>query len=463
MRMRKNVDQTLVAVLLWLPVQGRALAASEIDAQPAAAQSAAAVVALPSPAVSGPTETHEPSGELRLADALALALERSPELASYGWRLRASESREIQAGLRPNPELGFRTEDIGVSGVTRGIDQAEMTIELGQLIELGGKRSARIDRAERGRELAAWDYEVARIDVLARVAQAFIGVLVAQEQLGLADEGARLAREVVDAVSVRVRAGSTSTVELTKSQVAVAFAKVDQEEARRALEAARRQLAATWASTMPAFSKAVGALDRMTALPPLRDLEAQIDDSPDVARWTTELLERRAAIELERSLAVPDVTATGGYRRLFDPDESTFVVGLSVPLPILNRNQGAILEAESQLAQAREDQRSARVRVTTALADTYQALVSSRTQIATLDSDVLPGAREAFATLNAGYREGRFSYLDVLDAQRTLIGARAQRVRALGDNHRAVVAIERLLGEPLSATTTSPRDAIGEP
>ena len=141
--------------------------------------------------------------------------------------------------------------------------------------------------------------------------------------------------------------------------------------------------------------------------------------------------------------------------RLFDPDENTFVVGFSVPLPVLNRNQGAILEAEHRVEQARSEQASTRVRAVTALDDAYQALATARTQIATLDADVLPGAKKAFAALNDGYREGRFTYLEVLDAQRTLIAARAQRVRALGDFRRAVVTLERLLGEPLSASASA--------
>ena len=397
----------------------------------------------------------EPDGELGMRRALSLALARSPELASFGWRLRAAEAREVQAGLLPNPELGVRTEDIGVSGQTRGIDQAEMTVELGQLIELGGKRAARLEVAERGRDLASWDYEIERIELASRVAQAFVGVLVAQEQVALVDESVRLANEVVAAVALRVRAGGTSTVEQTRAEVALATVRVELDESRRALDVARRELAATWGSTSPRFARAVGRLELVDDVPSLPELEARIDASPSVARWTSELLERRALLDLERSRAVPDVTARGGYRRLFDPDENTFVVGFSVPLPVLNRNQGAIAEAEHRAEQARADQEATRVRVTAALDGAYQAVVTARSQVATLEREVLPGAREVFDTLNAGYREGRFSYLEVLDAQRTLIAARAQRVRALGDYQRAVVTLERLLGEPVASGAAS--------
>ncbi|MEW6270647.1 MAG: TolC family protein [Thermodesulfobacteriota bacterium] len=451
---RKTCPLFVLALTLLLPPPAESAEDLGGDRLPAAAPYSTPPGEPPVERPEGPSSP-EPTGDLQLRDALALALERSPDLQSFSWRLRAAEAREIQAALLPNPQLGVRTEDIGVSGETRGIDQAELTIELGQLIELGGKRAARVELASRGRDIAAWDYEIERIDVLARVARAFVGVLVAQEQASLAEESVRLAREVVDAVALRVRAGSTSTVEQTKAEVAVASATVELEETRRALDVARRELASTWGSTTPAFTRAAGRLDRLTPVPALPVLEARIADSPSVARWTSELLERRAALDLERSRAVPDVTASGGYRRLFDPDENTFVVGLSIPLPVLNRNQGAIEEAEHRLQQARAEQESTRVRVTAALDDAYQALATARAQIATLDRDVLPGAREAFATLNAGYLEGRFSYLEVLDAQRTLIAARARRALALGDYQRAVVALERLLGEPLAGDVPS--------
>jgi len=393
--------------------------------------------------------TPEPTAEIGLREALALTLARSPELASYSFGVRAAEARVLQAGLRPNPALDLQVEDIGVSGVTRGIDQAELTVALSQLLELGGKRTARVDRATLDQELAGWDYEVARMDALTRTAQLFVALLVAQDQRTLADESVRLARAVVGAARTRVDAGGTSPVELTKAEVALASAGVEREEAHRVVESARKQLAASWGGTEPLFTRATGSLEQVAAVPPLGELQSRIASNPDLARWTSELAQRRAVVELEQAQAVPDVTARGGYRRLFDPDENTFVLGLSVPLPFANRNQGAILEAQHRLDQARADQRTTEVRVATALADAYQSLATARAQIVTLRNEVLPGAKEAFDTLNEGYQEGRFSYLDVLDAQRTLIAARFQTVRALGAYHRSVAALERLVGAPI--------------
>ena len=128
---------------------------------------------------------------------------------------------------------------------------------------------------------------------------------------------------------------------------------------------------------------------------------------------------------------------------------------LSIPLPIFDRNQGTILEARYQLAKAGEDRRTAEVRVLTDLAATYAELSSAFTEATTLNNEVLPGAQGAFEAFSEGYRQGKFGFLDVLDAQRTLFEARGQYLEALATYHRAVAEMERLIGEPLAAVNSS--------
>jgi cobalt-zinc-cadmium efflux system outer membrane protein len=122
----------------------------------------------------------EPSGILRLQDALALALLRNAGLAADSYELRAREAALLQAGALPNPTQSLELEDVAGTGEFSGVDQAQTTLLLGQLIELGGKRAARIEVAAAERDLAAFGYEVRRIDVLAGTAGAFVDVLAAQ-------------------------------------------------------------------------------------------------------------------------------------------------------------------------------------------------------------------------------------------------------------------------------------------
>ena len=149
---------------------------------------------------------------------------------------------------------------------------------------------------------------------------------------------------------------------------------------------------------------------------------------------------------------------SAGYRRFTDLDSNALLIGASVPLPLFDRNRGGIQEASARVSKAQAEQRAAQMRVTTALAEAYRAMAGAQDEVATLGANVIPGAQSAFEAVSEGYRLGRFGYLDVLDAQRTLVSANAQYLRALAEFHKAVAEVERLIGAPLAvpAPATSP-------
>ncbi|MGH8069403.1 MAG: TolC family protein [Candidatus Entotheonellia bacterium] len=405
----------------------------------------------PTAAVSPAWQLQEPTGVLTLRQALALALLQNPELAATSWEVRAGEARTLQAGLLPNPEIGVEVENFAGSGEFRGFDAAETTIALGQLVELGGKRLRRARVAALERDLAAWDYEAKRLDVFTETTKAFVEVLGAQARLTVNADLVRLAEQVLSTAAERVRAGKVPAVEETKAQVALSTARIALERAGRELTAARKRLAASWGSTIPSFERAEGALERTAAIPSAEQLAQRIGQNPDIARWVVEMAQRQAAVTLEESRRIPDVTAGGGVRRLSETRDTALVFELTIPLVLFDRNQGARLEARYQLAKAGEERRAAEVRVHTALATTYAALSAAFIEATQLRDEVLPGARSAFEAANEGYRQGKFGFLEVLDAQRTLFEARSQYIEALASYHQAVAEMERLIGEPLEA------------
>ena len=391
--------------------------------------------------------THEPA-ELTLRDALSLALQRNPELAAFGKERSAAEAAILQAGVLPNPVLEIVGDNL------RNVRKAEAgdrttAIQIGQLIELGGKRAARIRGAEASRDLASWDYEAKRIEVLSLVAQRFVDVLTAQRRRMLAQDALALARQVSDAVAKRVQAGKVSPVEETKARLAAASAEIELEQAERERISARRTLGALWAVHDPRFEKAVGDLDEIIPLPSYDQLAGRVRDNPELARWTSEIERRRAVVDGEKAKAVPDVTITAGVTRFSQFDDRAYMLGISVPLPLFDRNRGGILEASRRLDKAADEQRAAESRVLAALAQAYQRLAAVDKEIATLRSILLPGAQSAFDAAAKGYQLGKFGFLDVLDAQRTLFQMRTQHLRALADYQRGVSEIERLVGGPL--------------
>jgi len=394
-----------------------------------------------------------PVGAIALRDAVALALLHSPDLAAFAWETRAREARVLQAGKIPNPSLSVLAEDLFASGFDEveasSAIQRQTTIQLSQLVELGGKRSARKELAALDRDLAAWDYETARIDVFSHVTRAFFDVLAAQETVALTERTMQAVGEVRQSVSARVAAGAVSPIEETRAEISLAAVRVESEQARYLLGAARARLAATWGSVEAKFLSAVGDLGEVPSLPTLEELRARLADNPNLARWAAEVSQRQAALALERSKRVPDLEVSAGYRRFDDLGRSALVIGGSISLPIFDRNQGGIEEASNRLSKAYEERRAAEARVATALAEAYGALTSAHAAATALQAAVLPGARQTFEAVNEGYRLGRFGYLDVLDAQRTFISANGQYVRARADYHKATVEVERLIGAPL--------------
>ncbi len=401
---------------------------------------------------SGPAST-EPTGELTLREALSLALLQNPGLKAFAFEVRAREAAVLQAGLLPNPQLGVVAENFG-NNALQGFDSTAITLQLSQLIELGGKRAARTEATQLARDLAGWDYERERIKVLTETHKAYVEVLSAQGRTALSKQVVALAEEVATTVAKRVAAGKVSPVEETKSGVATASVRIELTRAERELEAARARLAATWGSSAPRFKRAIGVIEAVLPIPTLEQLMERLRQNPELARWATELAERQAVIGVEEARAIPDLTASFGVRRFEEPGDDALVVGIELPLPVFNRNQGAILAAQRRLTKAEEERRAAEVRVATTLSSAYQTLAGAHAEIAALKAQVLPGAQSAFEAASKGYRLGKFGLLEVLDAQRTLFGAKAQYLRALTDYHQSVAQVEGLIGERLEAVQT---------
>ena len=395
-------------------------------------------------------DTEEPNGVLTLRKALSLALMQNPELAAFSWEIRAADARRLQASLLPNPEFEVEVEEVGGSGERSGFDGAETTIQLGQLIELAGKRPKRTRLAALERDLASWDYESKRLDVMNQVTQAFIDVLAAQKRLALSKEMVDLSEQVYTAVKQRVNAGKDSPVEQTKAKVALTTIQIEWERAKRKLVSARMQLVTAWGSNTPVFNEVAGQFDNVLPIPSGEELSSLISHNPDIARWIAEMEQRHATVDLEKAYAVPDPTIFGGAQRFNETDDTAFVLGISFPLPLFDRNQSNIQAAKYRLAKAREERKAVETSLYAVLAEAYQELSSAYMETTALKDDVLPGARSAFDAANEGYREGKLDFLQLLDTQRTLVEVRGQYIESLAAYHKARANVERLIGKGIN-------------
>jgi outer membrane protein, heavy metal efflux system len=388
----------------------------------------------------------EPTTPLTLHEALALALAGNPDLAVALREVEATQAAVLQGSARPNPELSTLIED------TRSATRTT-TIQISQPIELGGKRAARIDAAQRERDIATADLRTRRAELRAAVGAAFHAVLAAQERVQLSADSAELARRASDAAAKRVQAGKVSPVEETKARVAEAVARLEAAQAQSDLRSARQSLAATWGSAEPRFERAQ-APDSGTELPPLPTADAlarRVTASPALARAQVELERRRALTAVDRAKRVPDLTLSLGMKRDTEIGRSQAIVGLAIPLPVFDTNRGGLLEALRREDKARDELAALHLRLRVEALLLRERLAAAHAEATLLRADVLPGAQSAFEAAVKGFELGKFDFLDVLDAQRTLFQARSQHLRALAEAQRAAAEIDRLLGDETEA------------
>ena len=390
-----------------------------------------------------PTQAQEAAAPLTLAAALQLAGTGNPALSAARHELAAQGGALQQAQALPNPELQTLVED------TRRATRST-TVQLNQLIELGGKRGARADVALRGQELAQAGLAAQQADTRAQVTTAFVDVLAAQEGLRLADSAQALAARASDITARRVTAGKASPVEATRAKVAEASVRLELNLARSTLTQARQRLAALWGSTEPRFTQAEGSLDALPALPSPGELEARLAQSPAVRQAHSHLAQRQAMLVVEQRRATPDVTVSIGMKRSEELGRSQAIIGLALPLPLFDRNAGNRLEALRRSDQAGDQLAAASVQLQASLAQASVRLATARLDVDSLQREIVPGAQSAYDAASKGFEFGKFAFLDVLDAQRTLLQAKNQTLRALTEAHHAAAEIERLLGAPVT-------------
>ncbi len=381
---------------------------------------------------------------LTLATTLDLAFKANPEIAIARREAEATEGAVQQAGLIPNPELSTLIEDTNR-------DTRTTTVQINQPIELGGKRGARITAAKRGRDFAQIELTGKQADIRATVIVAYYDVVIAQERQRLAQASFELSQRATLGASRRVLAGKISPVEETRARVAESGVRIELAQAENDLELARRKLAATWGSNNPGFDRVEKPDTELSALVPLNELTERLQQSPVLQRAKIEVERRQAMAEVERSRQTPDVTLSLGAKRDEQLGRNQAIIGLTIPLPVFDRNQGNVLEALRRTDKARDELLATEVNLNMELGNAHGRLSTARMETQLIKTEILPSAKRNYEASSKGFELGKFSFLEVLDAQRTFFQAESQYLRSLAETYRAAAAIDRLLGVPFSA------------
>ncbi|MCY1391194.1 Cobalt-zinc-cadmium resistance protein CzcC precursor [compost metagenome] len=379
-------------------------------------------------------------GSVTFEQALHTAFSSNPDFAAAAFEPAIAEGGRRQAGLMPNPELSWEAED------TRA-DSRTTTVMLAQPIELGGKRGARIDVATWGQNAADVELQRKRNVLRAEVIQSFYGALLAQQRLALAEESEALAERGLAVAEGRSRAGTSSPVEATRARVQLSEVRLELQRASMQRANAYQQLASSMGQSGSAFGDVKGVDRWLPRLPATDALLARIGETADLRLATIQIDEREAILGLKRAQRIPDLTVSIGSQYDAETKDRVNVVGLSMPIPLFDRNQGNVLAAARRADQARDLRRATELRLQ---GEVRQALEQWATALGAIDSYdrlILPAARDAVGSATRGFEMGKFAFLDVLDAQRTLIAARSQYIQAMSDALESWARIERIFGD----------------
>jgi len=370
-------------------------------------------------ASAGPDDI-EPVGVLSFEKALGRALMFNPELRAFSWKVRAAGARELQASLWSNPELEIEFDEVGGRGELSGFDGAEMKFLLSHRIELGGKRGSRTEAASLEGEAAARSFEAKSLSVYAEVVRRFTAALATQEYLQLNRELLDVAEEMEEIVARRVEAGRDAQLEKTRAGVVLANMRIRERAAGRELQLARKRLAAMWGSGECRFDRVEGDLDDLLPVPSAEEIAPLLESNPILAQAELEHQRRGALLNLEKAMAIPDITVSGGIKRFNETEMDLWVLGVSVPIPMFDRNQGGKLEAAAELEKSREELAAVRSRLALELEEARSVLAGSYEEAVELRENVLAGAEKVYMAAGRSYRQGKTDYLNVLDAQRTM-------------------------------------------
>ena len=387
-----------------------------------------------------PSLAQAPAGPLTLDQAIELAAARNPSVSAARRELEAADGAIQQAGALRNPTLNASIEDL-----RRETRTTTTTVDFP--LELGGKRAARVTAAERARDVALAALANAQAQARATVIAAFFQAVVAQERAKLTAASADLARRGAEAVGKRVLAGKVSPVEETRAKVDHANAQLEAAEAQAELDVARQALAAALGEQEPRFGAVVPDATAVPARPGTTQLISVLDASPSLVASRAEVERRRALIDVERTRARPDVTLSVGAKRDNELGRTQAVVGVSIPLPFFDRNQGSIYEATKLADKAGDEMEATRLRLASEVQQASSRLRVARTSLNTLQTTVLPAAESAYEAATKGFEAGKFGFIDVLDAQRSLLAARSRYLNTLAAAYQAATAIDRIVGQ----------------
>ena len=392
----------------------------------------------------------ENADTLTLKKALALTLTHNPQLYQYRFSNEALNAQRQTNALRPALALELEVENFAGSGGNQGLDAAETTLALSSMIELGGKRQARLSYADARINQVEWEQQATTLDVLGALTEVYIEGLATQANIQLAEESLTLSQSLLKTVKTRSARGATPEAEVMRAQAALTRAEIRLAALQEQFERQKVQLVRFWGETTANFATLEGSLYNFGATQSFDQLYTRVQTSPAIQVLASEARIRDAQVTLARANGRSDLSWRVGIKRFEETGDSAFTAGLSIPLFSGKRSNG---EVKAALANRNAVDYAQKDRLLQLHARLFEAWSLRKQSIAaaTLTQKVaIPALEKALRLTTEGFENGRYRYLDLIAAQEELLASKQALIDAATTALASQALIEKLTSEALN-------------
>ena len=420
---------------------------------------ALSVFASPSSAVSPALASEQATVEskpLRLSmnDALGLFIRQNLDVLIAKYGIEYTKGQEVTARLFPNPLLSVGT----LSSYTQGrtlFNSGQLFTQVAQLFELAGKRGYRIESAEFGTQSAEAAFEDAVRQLGFTVKDTYYRIQLAQRRLVLAEENRERFSRILAINTIRFNKGYIAEIDLIRIRLQMVDFHSQVIQSLQTAESTKGELRQLLRLSPKAVLELTTELGFRRIDPDIEKLRVTaLDVRPDIRAKRFTFSQRESELKLAKAYQIPDVTIGAGYaiqgaRGPDNPGQVALNVG--IPLPLFNRNQGGILQAEVSLQSAEADLDKSMNLVENEVDVAYRNLLQSRRLVEAYLGEVLEDARATFTIVERAYERGGATILDLLDAARTSRTIQQNYIEALFNYQHNLFQLESAVGQEIKS------------
>ncbi|MDO8142321.1 MAG: TolC family protein [Candidatus Brocadiales bacterium] len=378
-----------------------------------------------------------------LEEVIKIAIEKNPQLQSTRDQIDAAIGSLRQSRLYPNPVLELLAEEIPSSEL--GLNQSQNLVGITQPIITGGKRGLGIKVSEKSKEKNELERDTVLLAVIADTKKAFYKAVADQEAFSIAKETEEIAKGIYESEKRRFDAGEVAVTNVLRAEVELSKARNSLSHAEGDLQNSIKELQTAMGIPEETVDGVIGKLLTKPVELSLPELELKMNNNQPLLKASKKNIEiAETQLTLEKRLSIPDINVSAGYKRLSLENVDTVQMGIEIPAPFFNRNQGNIQKGKALSKKAKSENQSVYNELLFQLKKNFNSYNVERKRVAEFRDKILPRAEESLKLIEKGYKEGEFNYIDLLDAQRTWAETRILYIESLKSLNLLIADIEKL-------------------